>query len=318
MKNIVDKFNKLSLKNKILLFLVSFFVICLTLTITFGRYVYNMVQNHILETKGFYFNSTVMTTLGSKHSINNWDGVNAYQITIDVNNQKNEQIWTQTDIQYDISIECSNNIRCELSKTTGIIRKDVKSDSYTITVYPKGNFSNNQTAEVLTKVKSSFPFVKELSTTYNIGIETSKFSYVINDAVGEKYFMLELTNAFTYYKAREAFLDYERGANIAIDDYEKLSSENKKKCMSAIVTLTFDPHLVLLDMTDETYIHRSNENPGLETIDGFNYVNSFQFEMQASSTTKILFYKEDSSKDYTYPSNNSVIDVDVITVEDFK
>lgn len=318
MKSIIDKFKKLELRKKVLICLIPIFVVCLTLTVTLGRYVYNMVENHILESKGFYFNSNAMTVNGSKHSINNWDGVNAYQITIDVNNQKNDYVWTQTDIEYDISVDCSQNIKCEISKNNGVIRKDVKTDSYTITVYPKGNFSNNQTAEVITKVKSSFPFVKELSTTYNIGIETSKFSYSINDEAGEKYFMLELTNAFTYYKAKEAFLSYEKGSNISIDDYETLSDENKKKCMSAMLTLSFDPNLVLLDMTDETYINRSEDTPGTIMIDGFNYVNSFKFDMKASSTTKILFYKKDSSKDYTYPSNNPIIDVDVITVEDYR
>ncbi len=318
MKKMINKFKKMKFREKILIFLIPVVLAFFALTVTLGRYVYNMVQNHILETKGFYFNSTVMTANGSNHSINNWDGVNAYQITIDVNNQKNEYVWTQMDIEYDISIDCSKNIRCEISKNKGIIRKDVKTDSYTITIYPDGNFSTNQTAEVITKAKSSSPFVKELSTTYNIGIETSKFSYNIQDAVGEKYFMLELTNAFTYYKAKEAFLGYEKGANISIDAYEKLTTENKKKCMSAMITLTFDPNVVLLDMTDETYIHRSEATPGTMVIDGYNYVNSFKFDMKASSTIKILFYKKDSSKDYTYPNNSPVIDVDVITVEDYE
>lgn len=317
MKSIISKFKKLGFRNKVLVVLLAFFVIGLTLTITFGRYVYTMVQNHILETKGFYFNSTVMSSLGSNHSINNWDGVNAYKITVDVNNKKNDLVWTQTDIAYDIEVHCSDNIRCVTSKTSGTIRKDVKSDSYTITIYPIYDFENNQTAEVVTTVKSTYPFEKELSATYNIGIETSKFSYSINDQSGEKYFMLELTNAFTYYAAKEAFLGYAAGENISIEEYEELSDANKAKCMSAIVSLKFDPNLVLLDMTDETYIHRSGGNPGLTKINGYDYVNSFSFDMQASSTIKILFYKNDPLQDYTYPSENSIINVNVLTVEDY-
>lgn len=303
-------------RKKLVIFLVALFVIILTLGPTLARFVYDMYSNHILETKGFYFNSSVMTSLGSKHSINNWDGVNAYQLTIDVNNRKNEYIWTQSDIAYDIEINCSDNIRCVLSKDNGVIYKDSFTDSYIITIYPIGNFSDNQTATVETSVTSSAPFVKTLSTTYNISIEKSKFSYKIDDQAGNKYFTLELTNAITYYKVLEAFGTYSIGDNISIDDYNKLNEADKKKCFSAEVTLEFSPEDVLLDMTDSSYMMRLDKNYETTKINNYDYVKKFAFKMDASSTTKILFYKTDSSKNYTYPSSKSIVNVLVYSVED--
>ena len=195
---------KLNKRGKLLLILIAIFIVLLTLVLTLGRYVYNMYRNYILESQGFYFNSTVMSMSESKHSINNWDGVSSYQITIEVNNRKNDLVHTKTDITYDIEVECSSNIRCSVSKNSGIIYSDTEVDSYVITFTPIGNFENNQTAEVKTKAISNYPYVKELSTVYNISVNTSKFSYVIKDAPNEKFLTLELTNSLTYYKVNKS------------------------------------------------------------------------------------------------------------------
>lgn len=308
---------KLNKKQKLIAILIALFIVTLTLVTTFGRYAYNLYQNYILESQGFYFNSSVMSMNGSKHSINNWDGVNAYPISIDLNNKKNDLLWTKSDITYDITVECSSNIRCVLNKTEGVIYSDTQVDSYTITIYPVGNFTENQTAEVKTTAKSTYPYVKELSTTYNIGIETSNFSYKITDSVGSKYLVLELTNAFTYYKVQTAFGNYKVGDNISIDEYNSLTTAQKANCLSARVTLKFNPNDLLLDMTDTTYKNRLSNSQTTTIMDSYQYVTGFQFKMDASSNNKIIFYKTDSSKNYTYPSNsNSIIEVSTYTVDD--
>ena len=320
MKRKFKRFIKnLSKKQKLLISIIAVFVISFTLIITFGRYIYNYYNNYILESKGFYFNSTVMSINGTKHSINNWDGVNPYPLTIDVNNKKNDLLWTESDITYDITVECSENIRCVLNKTTGIIRENDHADSYTITIYPNGNFSGTDKGVVTTKAKSTYPFVKELSTTYNIGVETSSFSYKITDSPGSKYLILELTNSFTYYKVVTAFGSYSVGDNISIDQYNALTEAQRKNCLSARVKLDFDPNDVLLDMTDLTYSNRIANSQTTEKINNYNYINGFGFIMEAASNTKIVFYKTDTTKDYTYPSNNNpIIDVDPYTVENIE
>lgn len=306
---------KLNKRGKLLLILIAIFIVLLTLVLTLGRYVYNMYRNYILESQGFYFNSTVMSMSESKHSINNWDGVSSYQITIEVNNRKNDLVHTKTDITYDIEVECSSNIRCSVSKNSGIIYSDTEVDSYVITFTPIGNFENNQTAEVKTKAISNYPYVKELSTVYNISVNTSKFSYVIKDAPNEKFLTLELTNSLTYYKVNKSFGSYNVGDNVSIDDYNQLTAEEKANCYSAIVTISFDPKLILLDMTDNTYLqNKSSEKT--EVLNDYNYVNGFSFPVDASSSLKIIFYKNDSTKDYSYDgTNDSIIKVDVVTVE---
>ena len=54
-----------------------------------------------------------------------------------------------------------------------------------------------------------------------------------------------------------------------------------------------------------------------EVINNFNYVNEFSFKMDASSSAKVMFYKDDPSQDYTYPiiNDTSIINVTVETAE---
>ena len=70
----------------IILCLLVFF---LFISFAFGRYIHNIISQYLLETKGFYFNSSILNVNGKNYNINNWDGVNTYTLTIDLNNRKN-------------------------------------------------------------------------------------------------------------------------------------------------------------------------------------------------------------------------------------
>ena len=61
---------------------------------------------------------------------------------------------------------------------------------------------------------------------------------------------------------------------------------------------------IYLDMTNINYLHRIANSEKKEQIDGFDYVNEFTFKMDASSSEKIIFYKSDPEKNYTYPIVN--------------
>ena len=85
-------------------------LIFLTTTAIFGQYIKNVINNYILETKAFYFNSSVLNINGKNYSITNWDGVNSYPLTIDLNNRKNEDRYTKSDIVYTISVNCPTTV----------------------------------------------------------------------------------------------------------------------------------------------------------------------------------------------------------------
>lgn len=299
----VRKHKKISITVLIILFIV------LILGFAYGRYLYNIINNYILETKAFYFNSSVLGINNNKYLVNNWDGVNSYTLTINVNNMKNSLVSTDADITYETYVSCSSNATCTLSKQSSVIYKDDHNDSYVITVVPKHSIAENEEVTVYTKATATSPYSKSLDATYTLTTAKSNFSYEIVDKVGSKYLELDISNALTYYKVETAFGSHSVGDQLSLDEYAALSATDKAKCYSAIVELSWDPSLIYLDMTANEYLHRTNQ--ATEQIDGHTYVNNFTYKLDAITSSKIIFYKPDISLNYTYPITTST---PVITV----
>ena len=300
-------------KKSIILLILALLFIYICANSTIGRYIYNGVNNYILQSRGFYFNSTVLSLNNSNYSINNWDGVNPYVLTIDVNNKKNDLVYTTVDISYDISVVCPEKVLCSLNKNSSIIYKDNKTDTYTITITPLDNFYEGDSVKITTTAHSNSPYEKSLSASYTIGVEKSQFSYSIEDSVGSKYMTLKLTNSIPYYEVVNAFDSYSVGDHISLDVYNTLSTENKKNCFSALINIGFDPNIVLLDITNKTYINKIENSLTTVNIDDYNYINGYQFYMDANAHENIIFYKKDSTKNYAYPiiNNKSIISVSI-------
>ena len=68
---------------KISIIVLSTLIFVLLISVSFGKYIYNVIDSYILETKGMYFNSSVLGVNTKEYRINNWDGVNAYNFAID-------------------------------------------------------------------------------------------------------------------------------------------------------------------------------------------------------------------------------------------
>ena len=286
----------------------------LILGFAYGKYFLNIINNYILESKRFYFNSSVLTVNNKHYQINNWDGVSTYPITIDLNNRKNSERYTTSDIEYSIHVDCdTTKLNCTLSKTSGIIRVDDHTDSYLITVAPRVNFAAGQSISIHTYVESSSPYIKELSATYELNVVNSRFTYDIEDKAGDLVMNLNLTNSMAYYEVEEAFGTYSVGDEISSDVYQSLSDTNKAKCFSAKVTLTFDPNVVILDSTDNSIKNRLATPYQTTTINGNSYVSKYAFKVDAATNKNVIFYKVNPSLNHTYPGPNAnpIVQVDV-------
>ena len=289
---------------KISITILVVLAILLVISIAFGRYIYNMINNYILETKGFYFNSSVLAVNSKNYNIRNWDGVNSYTLNIDLNNRKNSLITTKEDIQYEIQVICSNNVSCTSSKQTSVIYKSQGEDSFTVTMTPLGNFTEQDEAVVTIKARSTSPYKKELSAVYHIGIAQSNFTYEIIDNAGDIFFTLKMTNSLTYYVVDTAFGTHAVGDKISLEEYDSLSTTNKNNCSSAKVALSFNPNNVILDMTNSSYVHRIPNSETTTTIDGYQYVSGYSIKIPAASSEQVIFYKKNRNNNYTYPITN--------------
>jgi hypothetical protein len=270
----------------------------LPLTITFSRYVNSKLIDYILETKKFYFNSDKLTKDGKIYEINNWSGTDPFNIEFDLNNKKNNILYSDDDIEYELNVECDEETLCSITNKTGVIYKEENSEIFNLIITPTRVFNVNEEIKVKVTGKSLSPYKKTLSATFKIKVGTQGLTYEIKDQSFQPYFMFNITNTRQSYFARTAFGNYNVGDEIIAQDYLALSETDKKNFSSARITLSFDPNIVILDTTAS--ITQGSEKQ-YTTVDGVSYISSITFDMDAVSSMAIRFYKKDTSKDYTYP-----------------
>ena len=292
------------------LFIIAILIICsITLVSTLGRYVVNSLNNFFFRTKEFYFFSDKLTEKSSYYQIENWTGIDPYTITINMNSRLNNLKASSYDISYDITYSCSSNATCQLSKNSGNILASTNVDYFNLTLTPSTELAVGDKVWVVITATSTVKYKKNISATFVLTVGKEQVSYEIVDSESNKYMDLNITNTLSYYKVKQAFNSYAVGDKINVDDYLALSDENKAKCYSTQITLSFDPKIVVLDMTNENYLKATNVTT--TNIDGTSYINGMTFNIEPISSVVVRFYKKDVSKNYTYPITNST---SIITV----
>ncbi len=300
-----DKLKKIFKNHKLIIILVSIVIIFTTISLTFGKYIYNNIQNFYYSTQKFYFNSDKLRNPRADYQLTNWSGVDNFTININMNSIKNNLIKAKMDITYDITFTCPNTVTCQASKTNGTIYyqnvNTPNSDDFSIIVSPNQNagFVDGDRVTILVSATSTSPYTKTLSAVFVLKVGTMALSYEIDDSVGSPYLEMRITNTIDYYKVVTAFGSYQVGDRIDISTYKSLAITEQNNCASAIISLAFDPNVVLLDMTNPSYLARNSQQ--ITTIGGYDYINKYYFKMDAISSEIVKFYKVDPSIDYTYP-----------------
>lgn len=267
---------------------------------TFSIYTYNNIREFYLKSNNFYFYSDKLKLNKAEYSVENWSGIEDYVININMNSMENNSIRCNSDIQYNITCFSSENVICELSKTNSTIYKNTNTDEFYVTIIPKTNLETGDTVWVEIQTTSTYPYEKTLSARFEITVGNLGMSYNIEDYSNNQYLEFNVVNTLNFYTIDEAFDNYEQGNKIDMYKYLELSEENKEKCHSMIITLTFDPTKVLIDMTSEMYLKTISSTS--VNINGYEYINSITFKIDAISSKCIKFYKVDLEKDYTYPN----------------
>ena len=295
------------------IFLVCLLLILFLIGISFGRYVYQGLRNFYLQTKRFYFNSDKLTESGAIFRIENWSGVGSYSVTFNMNSFDNNMLVSDDNIDYTIEYSCSEEITCNLvdSNTTRQIPSSTNTDTFTIIMSVPTNtvFNRGDSVTLNVKTTSTSPYAKELTGRFTLVVGHYGLSHEIEDSANSPYLNVRITNTLDYYTVNQNITGHNAGTQISIEDYLALSNTDKEKCSSSIITLTYNPQVVLLDMTSEAY--QEAVNITTQVINGYNYVNSISFKIDALSSKMIKFYKIDTTQNYTYPivNNSSIIGV---------
>lgn len=288
----------------ILLFAISFVTV-------FGRYVTNSINDFFMRSKEFYFYSDKLSEEKSIFQIENWSGVDDYIITVNMNSRKNNLQVASYDIGYDISYTCSDNAICQLSKDKGVISKETNADFFNLTITPNTQLDTGDKVVVEIEANTNDSYTKTIRGRFTLVVGQEKLTYQITDSLNNPYAELRITNTLSYYIVDQSFGSYASGQKIDIDTYLALTDENKAKCYSSVVTISFDPNEILLDNTSENYQKATNLTT--VTINGKSYINSITLPIDAISSVDLRFYKVDTSKDYTYPNSKNYSVVQVTT-----
>lgn len=298
----IKKINIKFLKNKKLIVLICILLLVITSSLTFGKYFHDGLQNFYFQTKKFYFNSDKLKEKTATYSLDNWSGAGEYTININMNSIKNNLLKAETDISYNITYQCPSTVTCQITKTSGVIYGSVNNDSFNIVVTPNTTFHDGDTILIYVSATSTSPYEKTISARFILKVGKIGLSYEITDEEKSPYLEFRITNTIDYYLVEEAFDDYNVGDRIDITPYLNLPSSKKDKCYSAYITLTFDPNVVRLDLTNPSYLIKTNETTSL--IEGNSYINGYTFKMEAISSQMVRFYKVNPLNNYTYPLVN--------------
>ena len=286
------------MKKRKLVYITILVLVLLPFGITFGRYVAEKIKNFILSANNFFFNSDKLVENGTTYSINNWGGTSNIEIQFQLNNHQNNILTSDTDIEYSITYNCSQGVICSISSNGGVIQKEEMTDNITLLITPTVAFEDGESVTASVVATSSSPYVKTLSANFVITVGTRGINYSIEDKVGNPYLLFKITNTLDTYKVNEAFGSYSVGDLIPTSDYLALSEENKNKCSSALITLSFNPNVVIIDNTSDIL---KESTTTVTSINGINYINSITFKVDVLSSKEVRFYKMDSSQNYTYP-----------------
>lgn len=287
-------------ENKLLLLI--FLLLFTTILSTIGRFVYDETKKNYFLTQDFYFNSDKLKEVQANYTINNYNGVDTYDIVVNVDSIKNNLVKSTDDIAYDITYNCTSNADCSSSKSSGIIYSTTGTDFFTISATPNTALINGQYIEIEIFAESTNPYEKEISAKFKLIVGNYGLSYEIYDEVDSPYLQLKVTNTLDYYKVLVAFGSYNIGDKLDLETYLALTPSEKENCASAIINLSFSPLDILYDNVSD--ISESITSISTTVIGGNDYVNALSFKIDAISSMIVRFYKIDASEDYTYPIVN--------------
>ena len=288
-------------RTKIIIILLII-ALLLPVGITFSRYVLENIKSYLMEANHFFFNSDKLVAGGISYEINNWGGSTNVPIDFELNNHKNNILTSDADIVYSIELTYDETLlACSLSSYSGVIQVDEKTDEFSLTITPLSAFDDGESVSVTVTATSSSPYEKTLSATFIITVGRRGVDYEIRDKANQSYLMFNITNSLDTYKVIEPFGDYGLNHIFTTNEYLALTPAERAKCASIVVTLSFNPSVVILDTTSDILKQATYTTT---TYNGVAYINSITFGVDVMTSEEIRFYKRNTSQNYSYPSVN--------------
>ncbi len=274
------RLNKKYKKQRLIFILILILIIIYLIPkyVSFSKYVFKKLNNHYIESNQFYFSSDKLTTIeGFEYQMpNEWSGEENYPIIVNMYSKQNEIAVAPNDIEYEITCSGSPDITCSLSKTSGTIlgyeNGGTNEDYFIITINPAEGVTldSGDTVWVDITASATSPYIATLSGRILVTVGGQDFEYKIADWENSPYLQLDTTS---------------------------------KSATSTNVHLSFDPNVILLDMTSEVYQNATSNTT--QILNGYNYVQTLDFTMESLANKTIKFYKVDATQNYSYSAGDT-------------
>lgn len=276
-------------RTKILLIILSSLIIIRIFIsgISLAKYAGNSIWNYYLGTKGFYFNSDVLT---SSNVNNNWDGSS---IHFDIKNSNSRLIATDYDINYKVTcnIKDNSNAKCFLNNTNTNTLTGVLS-SYKECVDLSGN-TNVSSMDYQACIDNGYEYrAKETIKDMYFDINSDDNSQ-INSAVVEV--ILESTYPYKKTIINEFILtrglDESGKTNLIYDEYEDYSR--------VIINNTFTEDKCIKLSWDSNKFRINKDGIINYNVDNNGYINEVNVNISSKSLKNFIFYRVDNKINYT-------------------
>lgn len=299
---------------KILLIFIILLIIILMLikvifpaTISLSKYVYSVARGAYLNARDFYFTSNILDKVGKDNTVEGeaWDGIQTHSFDVLMYSKKNDYKKATANIEYKISVVAkvyqdqggnkepkqigenlvlsatdgvigtkedgikveNQYIELHFDKLAGTIFKDNNQDSIKIDIIPKNKefFKENDYVEIKFEAEATSPYTDKIEGTYRVKVKKRGLSYSIEDLVNSTYMNFIISNA---------------------------SGENES------AKLEFDSSKIVLDTTSKEYLDYQTTTRVSED----NYFNEITIQINSMESKSIKFYKNDITKNYSYPN----------------
>jgi len=282
-------------KKKIVIFTLILCVIIFTATMTSAKYVYNSVWNYYLKSKGFYFESDLLTIDTKKNSLLKWDGSNIY---FSLKNSINPKLISEYDISYKISCnvlgEESSYIGCALNGTeSSTFNGSLSSEEYCY------NDKDMEDVSLLDKTEcelNGYIWKREVTSKNNY------FNLFLKDEtknIDEVSVQITTESMYPYHKTLKGIFNLNKIDEIdsnfevnyqSFNEYDEVIIVNKTK-VDKCFSIGFSSNDYLYDITNYSILNY--------TFDETNKYNTINIKVEKQKSMNYEFYKINSQKQYS-------------------
>ena len=280
-------------KKKAVIFIIILCIITITATMTSAKYVYNSVWNYYLKSKGFYFESDLLTIDTKKNSLLKWDGSDIYFSLI---NSINPKLISDYDISYKISCD----VLGEESNYVGCVLNGTESSNFNGNLSNKEYCYNDKDTEDVTLLDKIECELNGYVWKHEVTSKNNYFNLFLKDEtknIDEVSVQITVESMYPYHKTLKGIFNLNKidefDTNFEVD-YQSFNEYDDV----IIINKTTSDKCFSIEFNSKDYLFDIN-NHSVLSYDFNETNNTINIKIEEQKSTNYKFYKINSKKQYS-------------------